>query len=330
MADEPKSNYPHLRLAQRAVWNDATGLSAPARSVGAYLLNRMSDAYDSAFPSISKIVSDTGFSRATVMRATKELVETGLFERATRPGYRGMHVYSVNDIGLLVTKITEYTDAEKARKSIRPVSQSNRSQGATGITEQPVSQSNRSQRATTTGITQQPVPVSQSDTEEDHRSDHRSDHSRDNGAGSSLPSKYPGANPFETAPATNQETPRPPSVQVAQATSYQQPTEHRVQRGDVSARGDGTGVELVNGLKVKWVELFGGDTQALEIALAGVSLQINSTTPWDAQIGRQLSRQAQDVRQRKQNYQAAVNRNSQNRGGYGGRGTPDGMPSIFK
>jgi hypothetical protein len=45
-------------MAQRAVWRRGSDLSAAARSIGAYLMNRMKDDFTGAFPSAKKIVED--------------------------------------------------------------------------------------------------------------------------------------------------------------------------------------------------------------------------------------------------------------------------------
>jgi hypothetical protein len=160
------SNYPHLRQAQRAVWRKASGLSAAARSIGAYLMNRMNDDYTGAFPSAKKIAEDTGYSVDVVYDATAELIASGLFARERGEGLRGAYVYRIANFELLAIAIEKYTSAEKAKRDVRLA--------ARGRPQPHVADSQGSPTATSTPGPQPEVPLAASLREGVHLSAQRS------------------------------------------------------------------------------------------------------------------------------------------------------------
>lgn len=141
-----KSNYPHLREAQRIVWRPECTLSTTARHICAYLLNRMNEDYDGAYPSIARICSDTGLGRDSVIRYTQEAVDSGILTR--KPGRKGMYRYrltSMEDIAkALDMKLEEWAREfwEEKRAALlngrqdRPVDGADRSAGSTGTGRQ--------------------------------------------------------------------------------------------------------------------------------------------------------------------------------------------------
>lgn len=148
------SNYPHLREAQRLVWNEHCTLSAHARTIAAYLLNRMNASYEGAFPSVDRIAVDTGFERKTVIKYTKEIVDSRLLERTA--GRKGMYCYRVKDMD----KIGEMLDAKLAEYVQRFWQDLGHPEQLTGTPEGPVPPTDRSTACTATGPSQglQPVP----------------------------------------------------------------------------------------------------------------------------------------------------------------------------
>lgn len=156
----------------------------------------------------------------------------------------------------------------------------------------------------------------------------------DNGGGYQTHNGNPphGANLDDSPFSQIGRAPLPPTGRVATTTPNDHHTDDLIEQGDVRAARDGTRVTLVNGLRAKWIDLFGGDEVTLDIALAGVTLQLNSRTPWAAQLGKQLSYRAQDVRTRSENYRKAQERSQTARPSaprYGGPPAPDGGSSRF-
>lgn len=73
-------------------------------------------------------------------------------------------------------------------------------------------------------------------------------------------------------------------------------------------------VTLFNGVRAGWVERFGGDEDALDLALieAAGCIQRNSPASLKLQVERKLANIARDKSTREQNYAKAVARNAQN------------------
>jgi hypothetical protein len=157
-----KSNYPHLREAQRIVWRPECTLSHLARHICAYLLNRMNEDYDGAYPSIARICADTGMGRDSVIRYTQEAVDSGILSR--KPGRKGMYRYrltSMEDIArALDMKLEEWAKEfwEQKRAAL-----------LNGRQERPVDGTDRSATPTATGRRDRPVPVDGVDPERPRR-----------------------------------------------------------------------------------------------------------------------------------------------------------------
>jgi Helix-turn-helix domain len=143
----PKSNYPHLREAQRIVWREDCTLSHLARHIAAYLLNRMNEDYDGAYPSVARISADTGLERRSVIRHTQEIIDSGLLART--PGRKGMYTYRLTSMEDLVraldTKLADWATSYWARH-----------RQATGDSQAPVTPSHRCTPVTATGDSQSP------------------------------------------------------------------------------------------------------------------------------------------------------------------------------
>jgi hypothetical protein len=150
-----KSNYPHLREAQRIVWRKDCTLSSGARHVAAYLLNRMNENYDGAFPSVARIGDDLGMSKDTVIRHTQEVVEDGFLSR--KAGRKGMYTYRITSMEDLVAKLD--TTLEEWAREHWATKQLN------GQKLPPVAKSDRSEIQTATGQKFRPQPVAKSDPE---------------------------------------------------------------------------------------------------------------------------------------------------------------------
>jgi hypothetical protein len=84
---------------------------------------------------------------------------------------------------------------------------------------------------------------------------------------------------------------------------------------------------LVNGVKTRWLEQFGGDEASLNLVLtaAKAKLKVNSPTAIDAQIEGYLAEQALIQRERAKNYSKAVESNQRTRAAAGSV-APDGAP----
>ena len=150
------SNYPHLREAQRVVWRPDCTLSAGARHVAAYLLNRMNENYEGAYPSIKRIVADTGMGRDSVIKYTEEIIEDGFLSRYPLPRRRGMYSYRITSMEDLVNKLDQtLEDWAKEHWSAK----------STGRKDRPVEISDQSKSPTRTGRNPRPEPVGISDTE---------------------------------------------------------------------------------------------------------------------------------------------------------------------
>jgi predicted transcriptional regulator len=98
-----KCNYPHLREAQRLIWRPSCTLSHGARHIAAYLLNRMNESYEGARPTVDQIAAETGIERRSVIRYTKEVIDSAILTR--EPGRKGMYIYRLTDVEQIVSAI---------------------------------------------------------------------------------------------------------------------------------------------------------------------------------------------------------------------------------